>query len=455
MKLEIHPSAENNFNERAARILGKVRELPQERPQDSAFPSERHVSMSVRQEDMIGEPELVQRNSFGAVVGRYFLLSNKAYGLVGDDYVDLVDFAERVQKVREIQPRLSAEYIETNAFSWIRECYCEHDHQMSFMAYLKAAASQSVKSFRSWVPIANLEVEVGFRLGDAFVQPLSQSFIDDWQRLFAQTANADNTDKSVEGLSKIFEHVRREFQGLACVTTLVEAEPLRARQIAYEQAEQATMILAIFSKAILTPDLKSVARVKGSENLCHATCLQFDGYEQFLFSSEVLDRPVDIQWRLGREDIARFQGTALDSLNELLIAEEQTDFQKSILTAVLLYAKAAFVAEPIEKVVYALSALESILLRDEAETIQQNLAERLAFLISKERDERKDIIRNVKKVYGFRSRYLHHGQSSAELQTISDFLMHAWVSIVQLLANRRQFQNKLDFLNALDDLKFS
>lgn len=100
-----------------------------------------------------------------------------------------------------------------------------------------------------------------------------------------------------------------------------------------------------------------------------------------------------------------------------------------------------------------LSALESILLKNENEPIQQNLAERIAFFISNNIDGRKKIIRNIKDVYGIRSKYLHHGYSSYELESISEFMLNTQVVIVGLLLNADRFVDKSAF-NAIEDIKF-
>ena len=101
-----------------------------------------------------------------------------------------------------------------------------------------------------------------------------------------------------------------------------------------------------------------------------------------------------------------------------------------------------------------LSALESIFLKNENEPIQQNLAERIAFFISNNIDERKNIVRNIKDVYGIRSKYLHHGHSSSELESISKFMLNVWVVITKLLLDADRFVDKSAFINEIEDRKF-
>ena len=140
-------------------------------------------------------------------------------------------------------------------------------------------------------------------------------------------------------------------------------------------------------------------------------------------------------------------------LSDIVVKEKRTEFESLILNTSLLYSKAAFTAEPLEKLVYVLSALESTLLKNESEPIQQNLAERLAIFTSHELVERKAIIKTIRSVYGLRSRYLHHGNTTDELEDISEFLYYVWIFYVKLLGQSQSFNNKKEFLDAIDDRK--
>jgi hypothetical protein len=108
-----------------------------------------------------------------------------------------------------------------------------------------------------------------------------------------------------------------------------------------------------------------------------------------------------------------------------------------------------------EKVVYILSALESIFLKNQSEPIQQNLGERMAIFSATELAERKAILRNVRAVYELRSRYLHHGHSSTEIEEIGAFLLNVWVFFVKLVCIRKDFKTKDEFLVCIDDEKLS
>lgn len=170
--------------------------------------------------------------------------------------------------------------------------------------------------------------------------------------------------------------------------------------------------------------------------------------------SEITDKSADLQWRLRNKDIEELESMILNKINPIILSQAPSKFYKSIANSVYVYSKAAFTADPLEKVIYMLSALESIFLKNENEPIQQNLAERIAFFISSNIDERKNIVRNIKDVYGIRSKYLHHGHSSSELESISKFMLNVWVVITKLLLDADRFVDKSAFINEIEDRKF-
>ncbi len=61
----------------------------------------------------------------------------------------------------------------------------------------------------------------------------------------------------------------------------------------------------------------------------------------------------------------------------------------------------------------------------------------------------------IKSVYGVRSRYLHHGHTSSEMELLSDFMMQIWKFFVRLIASIDHFNTQLEFVNAIDDHKLS
>jgi len=360
----------------------------------------------------------------------------------------LVEISERLQALPSIRSMLSRSFIEKSLFTWISNRYIQKDTPNLFIEYLENEANEVVKTTTSWVPIANLETEVPFPISNSEVRPISKIMIEKWEANCASSPNSSRAD-----VKTFFDDIRKKYQGLAAVVTSITAEPQYAYEYAIEEAKLVSSILGIFSGATLIPDVKCVSKIKGSELIEQATAI-FDGGESDIsLSSSMIDLSSAKSWRLSQRDIVEIRKCGLDTLSSLLSQNALNGFKKSVLNAALLYSKSAFTSDPVEKVVYILSSMESILLKNENEPIQQNLAERLAVFTAHKLKERKRIIKTVRSAYGVRSRYLHHGHTSSELKLIEDFMMCAWIFFIQLLENTERFDSQEEFVGAIDDHK--
>jgi hypothetical protein len=66
----------------------------------------------------------------------------------------------------------------------------------------------------------------------------------------------------------------------------------------------------------------------------------------------------------------------------------------------------------------------------------------------------KKSLRNVREVYGIRSRYIHHQKSVSEESAFEQFFQFANACLFTALANMRSFSTALNFISAIDRVKF-
>lgn len=445
--LEIHPAAAKSFDERASSLLGLIKEIPRLFSNDE-FKSEIHVVATINENEMLGEPSEGQIDYRGSTVARYFYRDRCRYGIEDENYRTLVDLAAAIQSNRSVSSALSFAFIEESLFTWISMRFKGEDCPESFVAYLKELAAQRIRDFTVWVPISNLEIEFPFPIGNSELRPLSSKEISSWAERFAIKGH-----ESEEGMLRAIDELRKRYQGLAAVRVEARAEEQRAFEIAEEEARKASALLGLVSVGMHFPDVRCMAMPKGCEEVRAFNAIAISGADKFVMNAQIRDRASMHPWRMGGEEISQARRLMIDRASALLKDTSSNKFKDSILASLFLYSKAAFTSEPVEKLVYILAGLESSLLKNENEPIQQNLGERLAVFLSEKLEDRKSIIRDTKAIYAVRSRFLHHGHHRADLQTVKNFMPHAWRFFVSLLMNADRFPTKENFLNAIDDRK--
>jgi hypothetical protein len=448
MFLQLHPSAKDNFDAKAEQLVSLVSEKPELPRADPAFQSDLLPSATITEADVIGEITESDADYRGRDVAKYFRHDGKRFGLDKADFQALADLAEAIQSLPALRSILSGTFVEQQLFGWIADRYKLNPVPESFCAFLDAQSKDSVKSVTIWIPIANLEIEKAFPIASSQLLPLSSAIISGWTEKFPQT-----NPEARAAWSKTIDRFRKDFQGRAAVQLKVSAEPQRALELAQEEADKATALLGIVSTAMHIPDIKCLSRPKGSEGMAIFNAILEGDYNNFNFNRSIVDKGSTRSWRMDAEEIRRARIDVIDQASAIIGEKTPTQFKKTILNALFLYANAAFTAEPVEKLVYILSSLESVLLRNETEPIQQNLGERMAVLLYSTLEARKEVIKTIRQIYGVRSQYLHHGHSRSELTEVRTFLGYAWWFFVQLLANSDRFSEKEKFLNAIDDKK--
>lgn len=107
-----------------------------------------------------------------------------------------------------------------------------------------------------------------------------------------------------------------------------------------------------------------------------------------------------------------------------------------------------------DRLVYMMSALEGLFLRGD-EPIQQNVGERMAFLLFSDPQARMDTVQNFKEMYNMRSQYIHHRVSLVEQDKLETFVRNAgFVLLGTLKKSISKFRTKDEFLRAIDLIKF-
>ena len=446
--LEVHPDAAANFDEKANSLLLELGPVPPRTPATPPFRSDPFVAAHITDADILGEVRLGLVDGVGAEVGKHFIDGGRIIGLEGEAFKRLIKISEGLQRTKELKEKVSTDLITNLIFDWMRQRYQKRTN-LSMVKYVLEKAAQAIRDQEIWIPIAELRIQSDFRIGKITLRSITSEMFERW----VEDANRAEPQHR-KNLQELLERERKKFQSLAAATITLTAEPERARQLAFEETEDAIALLRFFSVANQSPELVSYCTVLGKGSRQTTTHLTIRNGQLVGINSRVVDRAPS-EWNISESDVALFNNAGLEALSRVLRNEDRSSYQQRVLDALLLYSRSCLAKELPDKLIYILVPLESIFLKNEAEPVQQTIAERIAFFMADRASERRRIIGIVKEAYSFRSSFLHHGKSVEDVETLRVFMRTAWECFCYLIQNMERFHTVEQLLSGIDEAKLS
>jgi len=444
---DFHPSARKAIDDRGTALLTKFQEHSIAPRPPPSFPTERPIAATFTDKDVLGDLIFGEQDIIGNLVARYAGIEGKVYGLATDAYRDLRRLVDQVAKTPWVEEAVGKEFIEDQIFLWCRANF-QSSALVSLASHLLSSASDSVSRFTVWVPVAHLEVEHTFEFGPVRIAPITAEMLDEREQKFAAKQPEHGTK-----VKTYYDRLRREIQGRAAIVIELEAEAKHAQRRGLEVAEVVIALLRMYSPAAFVPRLVCTCAVVGSEYVPTTLVMSYGAGEAFTMARG-MSKPTPHEWRISGKEWAAMRSQSLQSLPDLIYEAGLTDFQKRLRVSLLAYSKGTTLRDINDRLVYTLSALEGLLLRDGSEPIQQNLGERLAFALERDATRRQEIVQNVREIYQMRSRYIHHRASVVEEEAVEKFIASARALFDGAMANASKFKTAREFVEAIDRVKF-
>ena len=256
-----------------------------------------------------------------------------------------------------------------------------------------------------------------------------------------------STPDQREKAAQFFAMLRNRVQGLAAVVYRATVESGKLREDGAAIAQPAATLLRFLSPAALHFPAVSANDLLGTERVPVSNLLVLG--EGSISFHQALLAPNAPDWRLSESDLARLQ-PALEVIGRLVTPDGLSGFARTVRSSILLFGTGAAFHNPIERLSYALSALEALFLRHSAEAAEFNTAERMALLLGVENSEREEIMRNVREAYRLRARQDLSPLGPLEMQSTATFLRRAHNVIGAALDNIEKFADVNDFISAVE-----
>lgn len=453
MKLELHPEARENFNQKIENLLTQLRFKPKPKivKQPRINPNV-YVSGHFDETNIIGEIKFSLTDSEGNVTGRMFSVRRKEIGLFDEDYKNLHRIAENIQRSMNPKFVISVDLLSELVFEWVKLKYLGKTKENA-IEFILEESEKHIEEAEIWIPIQHLHLESPFVLGKVTFQVITKKFMDDYEE---SSLSRCKSEKDIEGIKYYFNRKRSEIQNRAVAIMKINAEPEQAYKLAYEELERTMNILRFFSPVNLFPNKTCYSAPIEKQHIDGDVFLIVKDGKVIKDFSGVSDKS-NPDWNLSKKSLEEYFKTGLNCLSELLKKEKLNDFQQKLLEALYLYSRASLSKELSDRLVYTLVALETVFVKDKKEPLQDNISLRMAQMHPVSVKERKAIIDNVRDTYAIRSDFIHHGKniSDDDLETLKTFMWNTWMSIQALFQIAEKDLTRTDFFEWLDNRRIA
>jgi hypothetical protein len=445
-KIEFHPEAARAIDARGGALLSKVRNVTS-KSRMSSFASESIPHMKITEAQIVGRITGESVDEFKKeVTAVHFEGLDGAVGLDREATQELDKLVQLAHKSLSTKATLSAKFMRGRLIDWLQQTFRKETVE-NLSSFLVSSLVEAVASRTILIPIAYLRLEVDLPFGPVEFKVMSRELMDSWHEWYRSRC----PPSEMEAFEVWFDRLRKDNQGLAAVSLTVEADEDYALEQCLEKAEQAVAFLRVLHPVNTSPHTALYVRPLGSENI--------ESYSAYCYKAGALQgRRKHVRWPFpsfweipkGESNQKITQGLIF-----LFSAKERTDFQQRLFDALLIYSRNNIAREAYEKLIFCLVAVESMLLKNASEPIQDNIGERMAYLLGKTPEERLDIETLVKRVYDIRSKFVHHGQRPTDMETLGRFMEKVWVLFFHFILNVSTIETKDEMIDTLKRIKYA
>lgn len=453
MRVEIDQGLAQQLNDKAEALLDALAVEPEKRDDSDLVGTFRpHYLMSavnLTGKEVPSAPVNPAIGIAGNEVARFFPDLNPPVGLFGKSHDEFIELCQTLQESEPLRSRVSTTFVVEAVFEWIR---LRHQEKTSkpMAEYVAGRCESETAELEVLIPIAGTEVETEIDMGKVVLKAVDQS---SWQRWVTEWHA--RRPEGVEAIQRLLSDIGTELVSVAAIKTT--AEPIRAVELALEETEDALSVLRYFSFANLHPQMSIYTAVSGKEHVERPRHMILRNGLLISAGKTELNMRSRHPWRIDASLLTIMRGKGFDTLVRLLGREagQRSEFQSSLLRAINIYSKSSLSQDLNDKLLYVITALEYILLKDSSESLQKHIGERMALLIGRSLEARIEIIKEYKRAYALRSAAVHHGEVLRDAEGLTNFMRDAWHTLNKLISESDRFSNKAELIESIDDLKFS
>lgn len=370
--------------------------------------------------------------------------NDKKYGFRESNYNEVQKLINSILKDKLIFNLVSYEFIESLTIDWLFEVYKNNQISTDFATIILEKCNESIKEHQILFPVNQLEILGSFDIG--IVEFLF--FTKEHLKYLEELHNVDYPDDSSDYMLLMEKYIGQVF-----VKVNIKAEYDKALEIAFEECSLSIDIVKICSLTTIIPSYK--------------TKFDIDKRQKFSRENEILiqDKKRPYSFNLIRSFDQEFyeiehtkwklaNDIGLEHFHNFLLVRKDNDCELTdlIINSIKRYANAISSQNLHQRIVELYTILESLLLKNESDSILESVTNYCSKLIRKSAEDRKEIVKILKEMYKIRSSLIHHGKNKDfEHEKLSQLQCIVVELIRELIRKLLDHKTKESVLGEIDD----
>jgi hypothetical protein len=319
----------------------------------------------------------------------------------------------------------------------------------SCVPFVLAALMKDLDIHEVWIQLSGIDVEHRFQLGKVDLCGINVGVIEAW---LAEALVSGFDESALDGYKAA---LTRRWQGQTAVVYRAYGDTAVVQRDAAEEAQRVCALLRAVnprgssptSRSFLQPiELYSQANIR--RLLTDPTKTTCSIQEQLWDGLNALPDEITVT-RQSLPELWAKAGWA--HIHSLLSSNSISDFQRDVVRSLLIYSRQRLTVDPVEKTLFTISALETLLFAGQRGLNQDTTKRRMSALLAGKPAMNEHVWTCVRAAYGFRNTFLHHGHSIADIRHVEAFLLVAWCFFMRVLAQHHHWPNSKTFCGALDE----
>ena len=453
MNLQLPAEIASSIDEQAVTFLHALTPEPEKSndPKGTFRPNYLKSAVSISSLELPTSPIQATFGSDDYEVARFFPIGKSAIGLSESSYDTFLKLCRELYEAAQLNVSVSETFVVDRSFEWLRQRHLGST-SLGLTNFVFEECARHVIALEVWLPIVGLDIEKELGLGKVVLKPIRQS---DWRYWVSEWQARQAAD--VPHLRQFLIDVETDRLIVAVFRTV--AEPIRAVEMALEKTEDALDVLRYFAPSNHYPSTPTFCSVAGSEPVSRPKHLILQDGSLVSAGFTLNTLRARHPWRIDEPLMSKMRDAGLDTLASLLRkpSVDKTELEKDFIKALAIYSNSCIAQNLTDKLLYAVLTLESVLLKDQSESLQKHIGERMAFMTGRSLDERIAIINNYKNAYALRSLAVHHGRQveKEDLEVLERFIPSTWFTLKWIVTRLDQFNTKQEMIEHIDDIKFS